>query len=139
MTKADLIINIETPDHKHELSRATELLKKVDAELKRYKDVEGKLPYDVMKKLHYTTNTILFIIGDLSTEIFAKRDNIEALYFKEYKSQPALAKKLWLDHYENLHAPYDKLKNKCRHLLGQIDPNGQIRKEEEYDEEILFP
>ena len=72
---------------------------------------------EIMRVLDYT--------GRLSMQIFAINDLLEEQYLKKYKNAPAMAKELWLNHYEQLHQPYNKIKNRCFKLLDRLD-NGYV-------------
>ena len=53
--------------------------------------------------------------------VFEIEEQMKDMYFKQYKHSPQLARKLWLDHYEKIHHPYNLLKNRCFGLLDKLD------------------
>lgn len=66
---------------------------------------------------------VLDYVGSLSKPAFAVGQEIEDLYFLKFKHSPALAKRLWQEHYENIHRPYNLLKNRCYRMLYALDEN----------------
>ena len=73
------------------------------------------------EELFDRTALVLDWIGRMSTPVFSIRDNLEAQYEKLYCKSPNLARKLFDDHYCNLHRPYSRLKNKCFNILDELD------------------
>jgi|GEM_PF-1947491 len=115
-----IICNITIPDHSEELCKAEILIKKNQIKVKKlYKQKHiSNIQHDF---IYEDTIRILDYIGRLSMEIFNLENDLENFYFKTYKHSPELAKKLWLDHYDNIHHPYDLLKNRCFRILDDID------------------
>jgi spore coat protein CotH len=121
MLKEEFItVDFNLPDHTNELSKAEELIDKY------------KKRFEIMQMQHSIndcTHTELFeevvrclaYIGKLSETRFAIEDELEAMYIKRYKHQPALGKQLWLEHYDEIHHPYTLLKNRCFRLLELLD------------------
>ena len=116
-------IAIKLQDHERELEQAKGILSKVEKEYKWYRDTKVEIPHRKMHTLVYMTSTVLDLIGELSMTRFDVRDSMEEDYKKKYLNSPALGKKIFLEHYEGLHKPYDKVKNKCFDLLRKIDPD----------------
>lgn len=67
----------------------------------------------IIKVLDYT--------GRLSMQVFDINEELENLYLLKYKKSPAMAKELWLNHYDYLHRPYSLIKNRCFKLLDKLD------------------
>lgn len=64
---------------------------------------------------------VLDYAGRLSMQVFEVNEELELQYIQKYKKQPALAKQLWLEHYDQLHHPYSLIKNRCFKLLDKLD------------------
>jgi hypothetical protein len=64
---------------------------------------------------------VLNYVGNLSTPSFNIQDDLKDLYILQYPHSPALAKQLFLEHYEQMHRPYNLLKNRCYRLLEELD------------------
>jgi hypothetical protein len=120
-------ITIELQDHSKELEQATRILEKVDKEKNWWKDKD--MPLKSKKKLVYMISTVLEATGEMSLTRFDIREDLEQQYNKHYLQSPALGKELFLKHYEKLHKPYDKIKNKCFDLLKKVDPQNEIEVE----------
>ena len=121
--KLELIkIDIDVPVDEIELSKVNEYIKKL---VKRFKVLVvsnrfNKVEYD---KLDDDIIRALISLGKLSSPAFDVFDSgkLEREYFKTYKHSPALAKKLWLEHYDELHYQYDLLKNRCYTLISDMN------------------
>lgn len=119
-------IEIELEDHTKELEQAINILSKVEKDYKWYRDSSSVIPISKKQVLVYMTATVLDLVGELSMTRFDVRETMEQEYHTKFPQSPELGKKLYLDHYENLHKPYDKIKNKCFDLLSKIDPKCEI-------------
>lgn len=115
-----LTVDFKLPAHSNELSKAEEIIEKHKHRLEvivmqRTMDdaTHDKIYNDVIKVLDY--------VGRLSMPAFAIEDELEQMYVLKFPKSPAMAKKLWLDHYELIHHPYTLLKNRCFRLLEEID------------------
>jgi hypothetical protein len=64
---------------------------------------------------------VLYFTGKLSTPAYNVRDELKELYFKTYRSSPALAKDMFLKHFEYIHRNYDLMKDKCFRLLDKLN------------------
>jgi len=108
------------PNYVNELSNAESQIEglkyKLDIITKK-KNIDDKL-HDAM---YEKTCKILEYVGKLSMPAFEVEDLLEEMYAIKFKHSPALAKKLWLDHYENIHHPYNLLKNRCYKILTELD------------------
>ena len=122
------MIEFEVPNHEKDLEEADALLKRILAKVTSPIEL-GKDRKQAMLAL---TTDILYIIGDLSQAIFDLRTIMEEAYTHKYLKSPALGKKLYLEHYEGLHKPYDRLKNKTFKLIQLIDPSNEGIEEEIY-------
>lgn len=115
-----LILDTELPDHTVELAKADEIIKNLKVKLKQL---------IITKKLDGATHTLLYeeivrildYVGRLSIPLFEIEEKMEVQYVLRYPKSPKLAKKLCLDHYEQLHYPYTILKNRCFKLLEDLD------------------
>lgn len=112
--------DFKLPRHNNELSKADDLIEKLRQRFKilecrnAISDKEHLLMFEeVVRVLDY--------IGRLSMPAFAVEDEMERLYIMRYPHSPELAKKLWLDHFEDIHHPYNLLKNRCFKLIDELD------------------
>jgi hypothetical protein len=112
--------DFKLPNHHNELCKAEEVIEKLKNKFKKIektKIINGK-NHD---ELYNEIVRILDYVGRLSMPAFAIEDDIERLYTLHYAKFPELAKKLWNDHYENIHHPYTLLKNRCFRMLEELD------------------
>ena len=120
---SNITIELDLPDHTRELQDTEEFILKLKGNLQDYKrnrlaspmsNKEYEVLYeDIMKGLYY--------LGYLSGPAFECEDIIEQEYFKVYKHAPELAKKLWWDHYEQVHRPYTLLKNRLFKMIDELN------------------
>jgi hypothetical protein len=115
-----LKVDFQLPDHAVELGRAEEMIDN----LKHMLESLGEKSMIDDASHDYIYNEIIRVldyVGKLSLPAFAIESGLEAMYTKHYRSAPELGKKLWLDHYEKIHYPYNLLKNRCYRLLTEVD------------------
>lgn len=108
------------PSHTVELKKAEEAISKLKFKVELTisnnlitDESLDKLLNDIVKVLDY--------VGRLSMTAFEVGDQLEALYTLKYPHAPELARKLWQEHYESLHHPYNILKNRCYRMLEELD------------------
>jgi hypothetical protein len=111
---------LELPTHVNELSKAEDLIEKLKHRLEVI-TMQRTIDDKSHDKLYEETCRVLDYVGKLSMPAFAVEDQLEEMYAIKFKHTPALAKKLWLDHYEVIHKPYTLLKNRCYRLLTELD------------------
>jgi hypothetical protein len=112
--------DFQLPDHNNELFKAEEVIEKLKNRLRIIKTkriIDDKIHTSMFEQII----RVLDYVGELSLPAFGIEDDLEQLYIKRYPHCPVLAKKLWLDHYENVHHPYNLLKNRCYKLLEELD------------------
>lgn len=116
----DTIPGTDLPDHTRELSQAESLIEKYKSELKEYRPtiVQDNKSYS---NFHHKIIQVLEYVGNLSLPAFNLSDILETEYFKRYKHSPELARKLWTQHYHQVHKPYNVLKNRCFTLLDRLE------------------
>lgn len=119
-------LKFNVPNHEAELEQASSLLKRIGDK------VALGLGEDRAQSMLQLTTDILYLVGELSQDIFDLRITMETEYNKYYSKSPALGKKLYLEHYQELHKPYDKLKNRAFKLIKMIDPTNEGIEEEIY-------
>lgn len=119
-TTAFLSIEFNLPNYSNELTTATDNIENLKEELsimqieKTINDKSHELMFErIIKVLDY--------VGKLSQPSFDIEDDIERIYTEKYIHSPELAKKLWQDHYELIHHPFDLLKNRCFRLIEELD------------------
>jgi len=108
------------PTHANELSKADDVIGKLKHRLEvmiMQRTIDDK-SHD---NLYNQTCRVLDYVGRLSQPAFAIEDELERMYLIKFRNSPQLAKKLWQDHYEDIHHPYNLLKNRCFRLLEELD------------------
>lgn len=120
MNKQFIVHNFNLPNHANELSNAEDNIEKIKCKFKEYQKTKT-ISNKQFIILYEETIKVLDYIGKLSLSAFNIETQVEELYFKQFKHSPELAKKLWLEHYEKIHHPYDLLKNRCFKLLDDYD------------------
>jgi len=115
-----IVHDFKLPNHSNELSKAEDLIGKHKIKIQQLseKDLITDLTHD---KLYEDIIKILDYVGRLSMYVFAIEDEMERMYTIKYKHSPELARQLWLDHYGELHQPYNLLKNRCFRMLEELD------------------
>ena len=119
MKKLD--IELELPNHDIDLERAKNILDKAERDIVWFKTKQIDIPDRKKQVLTHTIDVVLNGVGLMSQSRFDVRDKLEEEYSKAFIKQPALGKELYLKHYESLHKPFDKLKNKCFNLFYKLD------------------
>lgn len=125
-----LSVNLNLSDHTNELESSQEIIDNLKTEINDIIKSDGinNLTHDFYFD---EVVRILAYIGSLSVQVSNILLVLEDIYFNKYKHSPVLAKKLWLEHYDNLHQPYSLLKNRCFRLLDCLD-DGYIKKFKSY-------
>lgn len=112
--------NYDLPDHTAQLEKVEEIIEKYKKRLKLLQK-QKNIDDNVHNEFYEEIIRVLDYLGRLSTPAFDIRDEMQAMYFKFYKNYPELAKKLFFDHYGELHKYYDLYKNRCFKLLEDLD------------------
>lgn len=112
--------DFKLPNHRDELGNANEIIKKLR---KKFKLVQGfkEINDGNHDEIYNDLIKILDYVGRLSTPALEIEDELERMYILHYPKSPKLSKKLFNDHYKEIHHPYDKLKNKCFKMLEELD------------------
>jgi hypothetical protein len=112
--------DFKLPNHNNELSKADDIIEKLRNKFKvlecrnMISDKEHLMMFEeVVRVLDY--------VGRLSMPAFAIEEDMERLYVMRYPHSPELAKALWLEHFSNVHHPYNLLKNRCFKLIDELD------------------
>jgi len=108
------------PNHDNELSKAGDVIEKIKNKI-RILEIQQSIDDKVHTQIFEHVIRVLDYVGRLSTPAFAIEDEMEELYKMKFLHAPELGKKLWLDHYENVHYSYNLLKNRCYKLLEELD------------------
>ena len=112
--------NFNLPTHANELSKAEEVIEKIRTKL-TILEKNNCIDDKSHGKLYEETIRVLEYLGELSKPFFAINDELEDLYCLKYPHSSELAKKLWLDHNDRMHHPYNLLKNRCFRMLEELD------------------
>jgi len=115
-----IVHDFKLPNHCNELSKAEDIIEKIKLKIKKLQEL-NTINNHQHDALFEETVRILDYIGKLSLPAFKIEDELEQLYFKQFMRTPELAKKLWLEHFETIHHPYNILKNRCFKLLDELD------------------
>jgi hypothetical protein len=112
--------DFKLPNHNNELSKADDVIEKLR---QKFKILECRNTISDKEHLQMFEEVVrvLDYVGRLSMPAFAIEEDMERLYVMRYPHSPELAKKLWLDHYEDIHHPYNLLKNRCFKLMEELD------------------
>ena len=120
MEVAFLNTSFNLPNYTNELQNAASAILKLKEEIflinlnKNIDDRSHEIMFErIVKVLDY--------VGNLSQPSFEIEDELEKIYIMNYSHSPELAKKLWQDHYESIHHPFDLLKNRCFRLIEELD------------------
>jgi hypothetical protein len=115
-----IIYDFNLPTNANELSKAEEVIEKLKLKIKDIivnKTINDKIHTTLFEEII----RVLDYVGNLSVPFFKVEEKLEELYILQYSHSPKLAKKLWLDHYEFIHHPYNLLKNRCFRMLDELD------------------
>jgi len=106
--------------HTKELSYANDQIRSIENTLNDA-ILNKKMTASFHEQLFETTAKMIDLVGGLSNQVFDIEQQLEDQYTAAFIHSPELGKKLWYDHYEELHKPYTNLKNKCWRLFDAID------------------
>lgn len=115
-----LNINLDLPNHNKELLESEEHIEEIRGELNEIKH-NNIINNSTYIKMFDKITRGLYYVGSLSMPAFNAQDQIENKYTETYKHAPELGKKLWLDHYHQIHKPYNTLKNRLFRLYDELD------------------
>lgn len=114
------VASLNLPNHSNELSNADDVIVKIKENVNQI--IKSNSIDDTTHDKYYEGIVqILAYVGDLSKPLFNILDDLELMYTMKYIKAPELSKKLWLEHYDELHHPYSILKNRCFKMLEDID------------------
>ncbi|MCK9544442.1 MAG: hypothetical protein M0R03_20680 [Novosphingobium sp.] len=112
--------NFDLTNHDKELSDADDSLNNL--KLKVIDAIVNKTLNDNVHLILYEEIIrVLDYVGRLSMQVFEINEELEKQYLFKYKKSPAMARELWLNHYDRLHRPYSLIKNRCFKLLDRLD------------------
>ena len=109
------------PSHDNELSEAGDVIGKLKEQVNNTIIAVELITDKKFVRLYEEVIIALDYVGRLSMPAFAVEDEMEEMYKMQYLHAPELAKQLWFEHYENIHHPYNILKNRCFKLLDELD------------------
>ena len=109
------------PNHDNELSEAGDIIEKLKHKINKcIENVEIVTDKEFVRTYEEVVMALDYV-GRLSMTAFSIEDEMEELYKMRYLHSPELGKQLFFDHYENVHRPYNILKNRCFKLLDEWD------------------
>lgn len=108
------------PNHNNQLSIADDNIEKLRH---KFRVLETKMSINDKEheQMFEEIIKVLDYVGRLSMPAFTISEDLERMYTIRYNHSPELARKLWLDHYEDIHHPYNLLKNRCFKLIDELD------------------
>lgn len=109
------------PNHKNELSKAGDVIERLKYKVNGYVNNVELITDKEFVDLYEHLVRILDYVGNLSSHAFKIEDELEEMYKLQFVQTPELGRQLWLDHLDNVHHPYDTLKNRCFKLLDDWD------------------
>jgi len=109
------------PNHDNELSEAGDIIEKLKNKINNCIESVEIVDDKQFVRTYEEVVMALDYVGRLSMSVFGIEDEMEELYKMRYISSPELGKQLFFDHYENVHRPYNTLKNRCFKLLDEWD------------------
>lgn len=113
-------IDISIPNHTNELIEVDEAIEDIKFKINLI-STQNLMDDELHDMLFEDTMKILVFIGDMSVHAFNTFNPLEEAYVMKYPKFPAMSKKLWLEHYDKLHHPYDLRKNRCFTIIDKID------------------
>lgn len=122
MSREKVMEGIELPPNHEKLNYATTVIEKFKKRVVYYKSIRAMSEKEYID-LHELIVQVLEYVGELSMPAFDISDELESRYYRMYKHAPELAKKLYLEHYHEIHRPFNTLKNRCFTLLEEMDKN----------------
>ena len=121
-SKPELInYNFNLPCHDNELLRAEKVINELKFRVNIIIKNTELISDDKYLTIFEEIINILDYVGRLSMPAFNIESEIEEMYIKKFHHAPELSKRLWLDHYGNIHKQYNTLKNRCFKLINDID------------------
>lgn len=113
-------IDINPPNHIDNIKQCKDYIKQIKIDIYQC-TINKHCTTNTYKKIEDKLTNILYYVGDLSKWAFEAQDNIKNQYYSNFPKSPELAKQNYLQHYENIHKPYNNLKNSIFRLFDQID------------------
>ena len=122
MSREKVMEGIDLPPNDQKLNYATTVIEKFKKRVVYHKSIRAMSEKEYID-LHTLIVQVLEYVGELSMPAFNVQEELEKRYYRMYKHAPELAKKLYLEHYHDIHRPFNTLKNRCFTLLEEMDKN----------------
>jgi len=116
-----IVHDFNLPCHDNELSKAGDVIENLKNKVNKCITSVELITDKQFVRVYEEIIRVLDYVGRLSMPAFAIEDELEEMYKMRFLRAPELGKKLWFDHYEDIHRPYNKLKNRCFKLLDEWD------------------
>lgn len=113
-------IELDLPVHVEELKKVDEYISELKKKITTVR-LSQKMNVREFSKLNNKIINTLYYVGELSEPAFAAEHKIENTYFNIHENQPELARHEWQKHYETIHRPYNKYKNRLYRMLDDLD------------------
>jgi regulator of PEP synthase PpsR (kinase-PPPase family) len=115
-----IVHDFNLPNQKNQLNSVEETINKLKKVVSTVIFDESITP-EIHERLYEEIVVALDKAGRLSKPVMEVQDELEAMYILKYPHSPQLAKRLWYEHYEQLHHPYSILKDRCFRMLDELD------------------
>ena len=120
--------DFDLPCHDNELSNAESRIDELKSRLSIIK-TKKNIDDNTYTTMFEHIIVVLDYLGNLSLPAFETQNELEEMYKMKFLRSPELGKKLWLDHYGEIHKPYNKLKNRCYRLIDELDAEYELQHE----------
>lgn len=113
--------DFKLPVHDNELSNAGDKIEKLKIRLNKTITNSEPITDKEFVNVFEEIVRVLDYVGRLSIPAFNIGDKMQEMYKMKFLHAPQLAKQLWLNHFENIHKPYNLLKNRCFKMMEDLD------------------
>lgn len=120
MSREKVMEGITLPPNHEKLNYATTVIEKFKKRVIYHKSIRAISEKEYID-LHNLIVQALEYVGELSLPAFNVQDELEKRYYILYKNAPERAKYEYLEHYHDIHRPFNTLKNRCFSLLETMD------------------
>jgi hypothetical protein len=115
-----IVHDFNLPNQKNQLNDVEETISKLKRSVSKV-ILDKSITPERHEQLYEEVVMALDKAGRLSKPAMEIHDELEAMYILKYPHSPELAKRLWYEHYEQLHHPYSILKDRCFRMLCELD------------------
>lgn len=113
-------IDVKISDDSQELEILEKEINNLYTDINFFYD-RKKIPQNKYNRLRDRIEDLIYAVGDLSIPYFRISNDLRDYYIKLNNNNPEKGRDDFLSRYEELHEPYNKLKNKCYVLFRKIE------------------